>query len=116
MKRAANAVPLWSLNPFAASCVVTLIQEHGVEGTKMKIIAAAAILSLVAAGGFAGPAQAKGCLKGAAVGGVAGHMVNHGALGAGAGCVVGHHEANKHAAEQARTENGDNARAPADNR
>ena len=31
-------------------------------------------------------AEAKGCLKGAAVGGVAGHF---------AGCVVGRHEANK---------------------
>ena len=86
---------------------------HCVEGTNMKIFAAAAILSLVVAGGVAGPAQAKGCLKGAAVGGLAGHMVNHGALGAGAGCVVGHHEANKRTAEQARTDNG---RGPADDR
>jgi hypothetical protein len=61
----------------------------------MKFIAAAAILSVAAAAGISGPAQAKGCLKGAAVGGLAGHMVNHGVLGAGAGCVVGHHEANK---------------------
>jgi hypothetical protein len=29
------------------------------------------------------------------VGGVAGHMAGHGKLGAAAGCVVGHHEANK---------------------
>lgn len=40
-------------------------------------------------------AQAKGCIKGAIVGGVAGHMAGHGKLGAAAGCVVGHHEANK---------------------
>ena len=44
----------------------------------------------------AGEAQAKGCLKGAAVGGVAGHYSgHHGLLGAAAGCVIGRHEANK---------------------
>jgi len=47
------------------------------------------------------PATAKGCLKGAAVGGVAGHFAgHHGVLGAGAGCIIGHHEANKHARQQ----------------
>jgi hypothetical protein len=40
-------------------------------------------------------AEAKGCIKGAVVGGVAGHMAGHGKLGAAAGCVIGHHEANK---------------------
>jgi hypothetical protein len=40
-------------------------------------------------------ARAKGCIKGAIVGGVAGHMAGLGKLGAVAGCVVGHHEANK---------------------
>jgi hypothetical protein len=49
------------------------------------------------------PAPAKGCLKGAAVGGVAGHFVgHHGLLGAGAGCIIGHHEANKHARQRER--------------
>jgi uncharacterized protein YcfJ len=43
-----------------------------------------------------GSADAKGCIKGAVVGGVAGHMAGHGKLGAAAGCVIGHHEANKH--------------------
>ena len=43
------------------------------------------------------PADARGCLKGAAVGGVAGHYAgHHGWLGAAAGCLVGRHEANKH--------------------
>jgi hypothetical protein len=43
-----------------------------------------------------GAAQAKGCLEGAAVGGVAGHVAGqHGAVGAAGGCAVGHHEANK---------------------
>lgn len=41
------------------------------------------------------PVNAKGCIKGALVGGVAGSAVGHGKLGAVAGCVVGHHEANK---------------------
>ena len=41
-------------------------------------------------------AEAKGCLKGAAVGGVAGHFSgHHGLLGAAAGCVIGRHEAKK---------------------
>jgi hypothetical protein len=40
------------------------------------------------------PAQAAGCLSGAAVGGVAGHFVgHHGLVGAGIGCAVGHHHA-----------------------
>ena len=48
------------------------------------------------------PADAAGCLKGAAVGGVAGHVAGgHGLLGAGAGCVIGRHEANKSARNQA---------------
>ena len=49
------------------------------------------------------PAPARGCLKGAVVGGVAGHFAgHHGLLGAGAGCIIGHHEANKHARERER--------------
>ena len=57
--------------------------------------------------GSLAPAQAAGCLKGAAVGGVAGHVAGHGVLGAAAGCVVGRHNANKSAreAEQARAAN-----------
>jgi hypothetical protein len=35
------------------------------------------------------------CIKGAIVGGAAAHMAGHGKLGAAAGCVIGHHEANK---------------------
>jgi len=41
-------------------------------------------------------AEAKGCIKGAVVGGVAGHFAGHGKVGAVAGCIIGHHEANKH--------------------
>lgn len=50
-----------------------------------------AVLSLASIGS----ADAKGCIKGAIVGGVAGHMAGHGKAGAAAGCVIGHHEANK---------------------
>lgn len=47
-------------------------------------------------------AEAKGCLKGAVVGGVAGHLAkNHGVLGAAAGCAVGTHIANKKEREAA---------------
>ena len=45
-----------------------------------------------------GSAEAKGCMKGAVVGGAAGHIAGkHGIAGAGAGCAIGHHEANKKA-------------------
>jgi hypothetical protein len=53
---------------------------------------------MLAAGLFvaAGAAQAEGCLKGAAVGGVAGHVAGkHGTAGAVGGCAIGHHEASK---------------------
>ena len=49
----------------------------------------------------AAPAEAAGCLKGAVVGGVAGHYMNHhGLLGATAGCLIGRHEANKQIRQQ----------------
>lgn len=45
---------------------------------------------------FSQVAQAKGCLKGAAVGGVAGHVAGgHSLIGAAAGCAIGRHQANK---------------------
>ncbi len=53
----------------------------------MAVLFAPAALLPVAAG-------AHGCLKGAAVGGVAGHVAGHHAVaGAAIGCVVGHHRA-----------------------
>lgn len=64
------------------------------------------LLSIAAAGALALFAQAdtaaaKGCIKGAIIGGIAGHyMHHHGLAGAAAGCVIGHHEANKKAREQ----------------
>src|SRR5579883_92360 len=66
------------------------------------IPAAVAVAAMLTAGPMAGSAQARGCLKGAAVGGVAGHLLGHHALlGAGAGCLIGHHEASKRARERA---------------
>jgi len=57
---------------------------------------AAAGMALGSLLAFAPTAQAKGCIKGAAVGGVAGHVAGkHGVLGAAAGCAIGHHEAAK---------------------
>lgn len=59
------------------------------------IIKCSAIILTLAAGT---PANAKGCLKGAVVGGIAGHYtVHHGLLGAAAGCIIGRHEAKKRA-------------------
>ena len=61
------------------------------------LILGAAILGIV----FAPvAAEAKGCIKGAIVGGIAGHMAGHGKVGVVAGCIIGHHEANKHDAEK----------------
>ena len=56
-------------------------------------------MSAVCALGFSSQAAfAAGCLKGAVVGGVAGHVAGkHGVLGAAGGCVVGRHMANKKA-------------------
>ena len=66
--------------------------------TQVAILSMFAALAMVAA-----PAQAKGCLKGAAVGGVGGHVVgHHGLLGAAVGCAVGRHRANKRDAEAQR--------------
>ena len=62
----------------------------------MKLLMACA--AIVIAMATVTSADAKGCLKGAAVGGVAGHFAgHHGLLGAAAGCVIGRHEANKRA-------------------
>ncbi|SFJ52772.1 hypothetical protein [Bradyrhizobium sp. Gha] len=66
------------------------------------IVAVACVLALASIS----PAEAKGCIKGAIIGGVAGHMAGRGKLGALAGCAIGHHEANK------KNPNDSNAQAP----
>jgi len=59
-------------------------------------------------------ASAKGCLKGAAVGGVGGHVAGgHGVLGAAAGCAVGRHMANKKDKQQAARAQPAPAKTPA---
>lgn len=64
---------------------------------KVAYAAAAAVMTL------ASPAFAAGCLKGAAVGGVGGHLVGkgHAVAGAAIGCAVGHHRAKVAARTQA---------------
>jgi hypothetical protein len=63
---------------------------------KAKLLFVFPILALSAS-----PVLAAGCVKGAAVGGVAGHVAGgHGVAGAAAGCVVGHHEASKDVKQQ----------------
>ncbi len=59
----------------------------------MKSMFILAGLTLVGAAALSQPAAAVGCLSGAVVGGIGGHVVHHGVLGAIAGCAVGHHMA-----------------------
>jgi uncharacterized protein YcfJ len=65
-----------------------------------RLIICTAVLGLA----LSSAAQAKGCIKGAIVGGVAGSVAGHGKVGAAAGCVIGHHEANKADAENAKAQ------------
>jgi uncharacterized protein YcfJ len=70
------------------------------ETAMKRLIICTAVLGLA----FSSAAQAKGCIKGAIVGGVAGSVAGHGKVGAAAGCVIGHHEANKANAENAKAQ------------
>lgn len=82
---------------------------------KAIVIPAAFTIAVVGFAASSSPAHAKGCLKGAVIGGVAGHYAgHHGLLGAGAGCIIGHHEANKHARERAAHEGYGNSAPPYD--
>jgi hypothetical protein len=73
--------------------IARVIVKLTLEGEMKALIGCAAIIFALAT---VTSVEAKGCLKGAAVGGVAGHFAgHHGVLGAAAGCVVGRHEANK---------------------
>src|SRR5437870_3073536 len=72
---------------------------------KAMLVAAAAIMAVV--GLSSGPSEAAGCVKGAVIGGVAGHFAgHHGLLGAGAGCLIGRHEANRHDRARERSDRG----------
>lgn len=68
----------------------------------MKVKSAMLAVAFLAAS-FASQVQAAGCLKGAVVGGVAGHYVGkgHAVLGAAGGCIAGHHMAKEKAKEDA---------------
>ena len=58
---------------------------------RIKMIVALATLP-VSLAMAASPAEAKGCLRGAVVGGVAGHYAHrHAVMGAMAGCAAGHY-------------------------
>ena len=75
-------------------------QNHVLEIDMKKLIICTAVLGLA----FSSFAQAKGCIKGAIVGGVAGSVAGHGKVGAAAGCVIGHHEAKKADADNAKAQ------------
>ncbi len=61
---------------------------------KTRLAATSILIACLA--GASMSAQAAGCLKGAAVGGVGGHFLGHHAVaGAVVGCAVGHHAAAK---------------------
>ena len=73
----------------------------------MNIFKTSLCISVAALAFLPGISNAKGCLKGAVVGGIGGHVAgNHGLIGAAAGCAIGHHMANKKDASR-------NAPAPA---
>ncbi len=58
----------------------------------MKTVLAGALIAACLTVAAASDVQARGCLKGAVIGGVAGHFLHHHAvLGAIAGCAIGHH-------------------------
>lgn len=76
---------------------------------KMTIKTMAALAAVALASMDAGAA---GCLKGAAVGAVAGHVAGkHTVLGAAGGCLVGRHMAGKKEKEEAAARAGDGKRA-----
>jgi hypothetical protein len=79
-----------------SDCSQNLVLETAMK----RLIIYTAVLGLA----FSSAAQAKGCIKGAIVGGVAGSVAGHGKVGAAAGCVIGHHEANKTDAEKAKAQ------------
>ena len=82
-----------------------LVEQSSEWEIRMRFLLAAATAALLLTAQTA-TADAKGCIKGALVGGAAGHMVGHGKMGAVAGCVVGHHNANKKQQQQQEQQNG----------
>ena len=69
----------------------------------LRALAVAGLLPMLL---LAAPAEAKGCIKGAIVGGAVGHVAGkHGVAGAAAGCAVGHHRATVKERENAAAQN-----------
>ncbi|HEY1795932.1 MAG TPA: hypothetical protein VGG57_07415 [Stellaceae bacterium] len=69
----------------------------------MKTLSIALAVAALAFGSatLPGTANAAGCVKGAVVGGAAGHFMGHHTLaGAAVGCAIGHHEATKRQREE----------------
>ena len=77
--------------------VASFARPYHYEESSMKIRLITAALSVATLALTSSPALARGCLKGAAVGAVAGHFAHHhGVAGAAAGCAVGHVYAHHH--------------------
>jgi hypothetical protein len=71
-------------------CLPDLVLPEGIEMRKY-LLAIAVTIPLISLPVIS---SAHGCIKGAAVGGVVGHVAGHHAVvGAAAGCVIGHHRA-----------------------
>ena len=78
------------------------------------------ILLLVTLSAFTGAlpaiANAHGCIKGAAVGGLVGHVAgHHGLAGAAVGCAVGHHRAKVKGREAAQAQAATQVKPPGAN-
>jgi hypothetical protein len=86
---------------FATGCLLAPIAAPQVQqqmGKLMNMVAMRIAMVVFATAVLPISAQAAGCLKGAAAGGVVGHVAgHHGLAGAGIGCAVGHHDATKKA-------------------
>ncbi len=84
--------------------------EMKTRSKEMKLAVVAALFAMTA---LSTGVEAKGCLKGAAVGGLGGHVAGkHGLVGAAVGCAVGHHMAKKKDQQNAQAGHAPIATAP----
>ena len=81
----------------------TLIEARFLDLEREKYAMRTFIIGLLGLALSSVAAEAKGCIKGAIVGGVGGSIMDHGKVGAVAGCIVGRLEANKANANKAIT-------------
>jgi hypothetical protein len=95
---------------FATDCLLAPIAAPQVQqqtGTLMNMVSMRVAAVVFATAVLPISAQAAGCLKGAAAGGMVGHVAgHHGLAGAGAGCAIGHHHATKKARRMGTTGQG----------